>query len=62
MHSRFAENHPDSNLAGGVYNLRARGKGAGMYVVQRDLGTSFGLRFLAAYYRHRFQGRPAGTQ
>jgi hypothetical protein len=37
-----------------VYNLRARGKGDGMSVVQRDLGTSFGLRFLAAYYRHTF--------
>lgn len=54
MRSRFSVHHPDPNLAGGVYNLRARGKGDGMSVVQRDLGTSFGLRFLAAYYRHSF--------
>jgi hypothetical protein len=54
MQSRFSVNHPDPNLAGGIYNLRTRGKGAGMVIVQRDLGTSFGLRFLAAYYRQRF--------
>jgi hypothetical protein len=60
MHSRFSVNHPDPNLAGGVYNLRVRGKGEGMAVVQRDLGTSFGLRFLAAYYRHTFQVKPEG--
>jgi hypothetical protein len=54
MQSRFSEHHPDPNLAGGVYNLRARGKKDGMSVVQRDLGTSFGLRFLAAYYRHQY--------
>lgn len=54
MQSRFSTNHPDPNLAGGVYNLRARAKKAGMRVVQRDLGTSFGLRFLAAYYRHKY--------
>jgi hypothetical protein len=54
MRSRFSTHHPDPNLAGGVYNLRARGKGNGMSVVQRDLGTSFGLRFLAAYYRSTF--------
>ena len=54
MRSRFSVHHPDPNLAGGVYNLRARGKKDGMSVVQRDLGTSFGLRFLAAYYRHMY--------
>lgn len=54
MRSRFSVHHPDRNLAGGVYNLRARGKKDGMSVVQRDVGTSFGLRFLAAYYRHTF--------
>jgi hypothetical protein len=59
MHSRFAADHPDRNLAGGVYNLRTRGKGKGMSVVQRDIGTAFGLRFLAAYYRHRF---PSGQE
>jgi hypothetical protein len=62
MHSRFAENHPDPNLAGGVYNLKARAKRAGIFVVQRDLGTSFGLRFLAAYYRHRYQAKQRGDE
>jgi hypothetical protein len=62
MRSRFSADHPDRNLAGGVYNLRARGKGRGMVVVQRDLGTSFGLRFLAAYYRYRFPSPPRGLE
>ena len=54
MQSRYSRHHPDPNLAGGVVNLRMRGKGQGLSVVQRDLGTSFALRFLAAYYRHHF--------
>ena len=62
MQSRFSAGHPDPNLAGGIYNLRVRGKRAGMSVVQRDLGTSFGLRFLAAYYRHKFQSKLEGGE
>jgi uncharacterized protein YyaL (SSP411 family) len=59
MGSRFSASHSDPNLAGAVYNLRAKGTRSGIMVVQRDLGTSFGLRFLSAYYRHRF-GAPRG--
>ncbi|MBI3885344.1 MAG: hypothetical protein HY302_06400 [Opitutae bacterium] len=49
--NRFAATHPDPNLAGAFYNLRSAAKGAKLEVLQRDLGTAFGLRFLAAYYR-----------
>ncbi len=52
--NRFAANHPDRNLAGATLNLRTRMKGGGIYITQRDLGTSFAMRFLAAYYNYRF--------
>jgi rhamnogalacturonyl hydrolase YesR len=53
--NRFSRDHPDKNLAGAIYNLRTRTKANKLWVVQRDVGTSFGLRFLAAYYRYKFK-------
>lgn len=52
--NRYATTHPDKNLAGGVLNVRTRTKGGKLYMTQRDLGTSFGLRFLVAYYHYRY--------
>jgi hypothetical protein len=52
--NRFAANHPDKNLAGATVNLRTRTKNGKLYITQRDLGTSFNLRFLTAYYAYRF--------
>ncbi len=52
--NRFAQDHPDKNLAGATLNIRTRTKNGRLYLTQRDLGTSFGLRFLAAYYAYRF--------
>jgi len=52
--NRFADDHPDKNLAGATMNIRTRTKGGKLYLTQRDLGTSFALRFLAAYYSYRF--------
>ncbi|MBE2215589.1 MAG: hypothetical protein IAE82_17080 [Opitutaceae bacterium] len=49
--NRFAADHPDRNVAGGFIDLRSSGQKNRL--VQRDLGTSFALRFLAAYYRDR---------
>lgn len=46
--NRYAEAHPDPNLAGGVPDTRVR---SGRAPVQRDLGASFALRFLALYLR-----------
>jgi uncharacterized protein YyaL (SSP411 family) len=52
--NRFAPDHPDKNLAGATMNIRTRTKGGNLYLTQRDLGTSFSLRFLAAYYNYRY--------
>lgn len=57
LSNRYASDHPDKNLAGATLNIRTRTKNGKMYLTQRDLGTSFSLRFLAAYYTYRY-----GTQ
>ena len=46
--NRFATDHPDPNLAGAMLNFRVRKSGM-KWIVNRDVGTSFALRFLAAY-------------
>lgn len=51
MTNRYAQDHPDRNLAGGFYNVRMSVKKGKQSLVQRDIGTPFGLRFLAEYYR-----------
>lgn len=50
VHNRYAENHPDPNLRGGVINTRLRFKKNKVWLTQRDVGTSFALRFLSEYY------------
>jgi rhamnogalacturonyl hydrolase YesR len=52
--NRFASDHPDKNLAGATMNIRTRTKDGKLYLTQRDIGTSFSLRFLAAYYNYRY--------
>ncbi len=52
--NRYSINHPDPNLRGAVVNTRMRTKKTGVWLTQRDIGTSFGLRFLAAYYDLKF--------
>ncbi len=51
LNNRYAENHPDRNLVGTVLETRVRTKGSGVWVTQRDISTSFGVRFLCDYYR-----------
>lgn len=53
--NRYAANHPDPNLRGGVINTRMRLRKGQIWLTQRDVGTSFGLRFLAAYYNLKFK-------
>lgn len=53
--NRYATNHPDPNLRGGVINTRMRMRKGQIWLTQRDVGTSFGLRFLAAYYNLKFK-------
>ncbi len=55
--NRFSPDHPDKNLAGATMNIRTRTKGGKLYLTQRDLGTSFSLRFLAAYFNYRYGTR-----
>jgi len=50
LKNRFASDHPDPNLAGAVINTRLRYKNEKLWLVNRDIGTSFGVRFLAAYH------------
>jgi hypothetical protein len=51
LNNRFAPDHPDRNLAKGVLETRVRTKGSGVWLVNRDIATSFGVRFLCDYYR-----------
>ncbi len=54
LKNRFSVNHPDKNLRGAVINIRTRHKKGKFWITQRDVGTSFGLRFLTAYYNYKF--------
>jgi len=48
--NRYASDHPDRNLAGAVLETRVRGKKSRLWLTQRDISTSFGVRFLCDYY------------
>jgi rhamnogalacturonyl hydrolase YesR len=52
--NRYSPTHPDKNLAGATLDSRTRTKKGQLYLTQRDVGTSFGMRFLAAYYNYKF--------
>ncbi len=57
MKNRFASNHPDLNLRGAVLETRTRlrkDKGK-IWLVNRDIGTSFGLRFLVDYMNFTYR-------
>ncbi len=52
--NRFANNHPDPNLRGAVLNTRLRHKKGKLWLVNRGIGTSFSVRFLAKYYDYKY--------
>lgn len=54
LKNRFASDHPDPKIAGAVINTRLRYKNEKLWLVNGDIGTSFGIRFLASYYDHHF--------
>lgn len=54
LKNRYGEDHPDSNLAGGVVNTRVRYKKNKIWFVNRDVGTSFALRFFKDYINYKF--------
>jgi hypothetical protein len=56
LKNRYSVDHPDKNLAGALINLRTRHKKGKLWITNRDVGTAFGMRFLAAYYNYKFSG------
>lgn len=50
LKNRFAENHPDPNLRGATIETKVRVKKGRAIALNRDVGTSFAIRFLADYY------------
>lgn len=57
LKNRFSNNHPDSNLRGTVIDTRTKIKKGKVNIIQRDVGTSFGLRFLCDYYNYLFSAK-----
>ncbi|WP_300601384.1 hypothetical protein [Niabella sp.] len=53
--NRFAQDHPDPNLRGAVLETRTRMKKTKMWITNRDIGTTFAVRFLADYYDFKFR-------
>ena len=49
--NQFDDDHPDANLAGAYLNSRTRNRKGKKWMVNRDVGTAFGLRFLSRYAR-----------
>ena len=54
LKNRYATDHPDPNLAGAVINTRLRHRKGKLWITQRDVGSTFGVRFLASYYDYTF--------
>ena len=54
LKNRYAAGHPDPNLAGAVINTRLRHKNDKLWFSQRDVGSTFGVRFLASYYDYTY--------
>jgi len=55
LKNRYSATHPDPNLRGAVVNTRMRMKDGHLWLTHRDIGTSFGLRLLAAYYQLKYK-------
>lgn len=55
LKNQFSADHPDENLAGATINIRTRRKKGKVWMVNRDIGTSFALRFLTGYYQRNFE-------
>jgi hypothetical protein len=49
--NRYPENHADPNLRGAYLNPRQRDRNGTIWIVNRDLGTTFGMRFLCDYFK-----------
>ncbi|MFQ5605809.1 MAG: beta-L-arabinofuranosidase domain-containing protein [bacterium] len=57
LENQYAQDHPDKNLAGGFVEIRSKSKKGKLRVINRDVGTSFCVRFLCDYYEYAYLGR-----
>ncbi len=56
LKNRFFSDHSDPNLRGAFMNIRLRFRKGKHWMVNRDVGTAMGLRFLAAYHDYLARG------
>ncbi len=47
--NRYSATHPDPNLRGSILETRMRGRNDKIWLVNRDIGTTFSIRFLVDY-------------
>ena len=47
--NRYSATHPDPNLRGAILETRMRNRNGKLWLVNRDIGTSFAVRFLVDY-------------
>lgn len=57
IRSRFNARHPDPNLAGAVIDTRYKAKAGATRFLNRDVGTTFGIRFMVDYARDRAKAK-----
>lgn len=55
LKNRYASDHPDPNLRGAVLETRTRFKKGKIWLTNRDIGSSFALRFLTDYVNFKFK-------
>lgn len=55
LKNRYATDHPDPNLRGGVIETRARSRKGKIWLVNRDIATSFAVRFFADYLNYQYK-------
>lgn len=49
--NRFSAGHPDPNLAGSVIDTRQKQQNGRLVLINRDVGSTFAMRFLSLYLR-----------
>jgi len=55
LKNRYAQDHPDPNLRGAVLETRTRFRKGKIWLTNRDIGTSFALRFLVDYMNAKYK-------
>lgn len=55
LKNRYADDHPDPNLRGAVLETRTRFRKGKVWLTNRDIGSSFALRFFVDYIHYKFK-------